>query len=128
VARSGGESSDRWLKVLIAVVAAVGLTVIFIAAIGSGWLAQRLTQDFWPLDASRVGPNLVASVVQWAVLAIVAVSIYPPLRRWVEGLFHSLHNKIDRHHHEGNEERSLLHKKLDHIIEHHPDLPPLPED
>ena len=32
----------------------------------------RFNADFWPLDASRVGPNLVASVVQWIIIALVA--------------------------------------------------------
>lgn len=33
-----------------------------------GW--DRFLQDFWPLDASRVGPNLVASVV--TIVLVVA--------------------------------------------------------
>jgi len=32
------------------------------------WLWHRLLADFWPLDNSRVGPNLVASVVTAALV------------------------------------------------------------
>ena len=41
----------------------------------------RFLADFWPLDGSRVGPNLVASVVQWALIAIAVALLYPPARR-----------------------------------------------
>jgi len=124
---SGEPSSERWLRIVAAFIAGVLLIALIVASIASSWLAQRLAQDFWPIDASRVGPNLVASMVQWAVLAVVAVAVYPPLRHWVEGLFHSLHDKMDMHHAEGKAERFSLHDKLDHIIEHHPDLPPMPK-
>ena len=42
----------------------------------------------------------------------LAVAIYPPLHKWVT-----------------REERALraeMHRKMDHIIFHHPDIPPLP--
>ena len=107
----------------MAVAAALLLALVVVAALASGWVANRLEQDFWPVDASRVGPNILASVVQWSVLAIVAVAVYPPLRRWVEGLFRSVHEKLDAHHTESNAQRDLLHEKLDHVIRHHPDIP-----
>lgn len=41
----------------------------------------RLGGDFWPIDRSFVGPNLLASIIQAGVLFILAVLFYPPLRK-----------------------------------------------
>ena len=86
--------------------------VVALVLLGIFWHA-RLTADFWPPDRSAVGPNLVASVIQWALVLIVASLVYPPLRkaidRWATAKFHSAHD--------------ALHSKLDHIIRHHPDIP-----
>ena len=43
----------------VAVAVLGGALGLFIAV----WGVQRFLADFWPLDTSRVGPNLVASVV-----------------------------------------------------------------
>ena len=56
-------------------VAVIGCIVVF-------W--SRFTADFWPPDRSYVGPNLVASVVQWAIIFLAAVLLYPPFRRAVD--------------------------------------------
>lgn len=82
-----------------------------------GWLWQRSLQDFWPLDASRVGPNLVASVVQWLIVAGVMALVYPPLRHWAEREIKSLHEKLDRN-------AMLSH----HIIKHSSEIPDLEEE
>ena len=108
---------------LIAAAIILGLVII---ALASDWMGSRLSADFWPLDASRVGPNLVASVVQWALVVLVASVVYPPLRHWIEGRFSELHSKLDDHLAKATAERSELHRKLDHIIKHHPDIPDLP--
>lgn len=42
-----------------------------------GW--QRFLQDFWPLDSSRVGPNLVASVV--TIILVTAHNEYRVVRK-----------------------------------------------
>lgn len=76
----------------------------------------RFVQDFYPLDNSRVSPNIVASLVQYVGLAVLAYLVYPPFRRaankWVKGHLQS--------------ENQLLHAKLDHIIKHHPAIPDFP--
>jgi hypothetical protein len=43
---------------------------------------------------------------------ILGAILWPPMRRAIGRAF--------------RRETSELHRKLDHIIEHHPDLPPLP--
>ena len=61
---------------------------------------DRISADLWPLDSSRVGPNLVASVVQWVIVIIVASFVYPPLRHWIERELDRAHAKLDAHHDE----------------------------
>jgi hypothetical protein len=46
------------------------------------WGSRRFQTDFWPLDNSRVGPNLVASVA--ATIAIVAHNEYRSVVNAVE--------------------------------------------
>ena len=73
----------------------------------------RFLADFWPLDGSRVGPNLVASVVQWALIAIAVALLYPPARRAIER-FAQRHVESIKAHVEA--ENAHLHRKLDHVI------------
>ncbi len=56
-----------------------------------------------------VKTNIGAGVWWAAIVGIVSAVLYPPLRKWVE--------------HELNQ----IHAKLDHIIEHHPEIPNLPK-
>ena len=96
------------------------LTVVIVATLTlilSDWFAKRIVEDFWPLDSSRVGPNLVASVVQWIIVVLIASFIYPPLRKWIENELQKLHDKLDRN--------GLL---SHHIIKHHPDIPDYPKE
>jgi hypothetical protein len=95
---------------------------VVVTAIWPVQVWHRVYPDFWPLDASRVGPNLVASVVQWLLIALVAVVVYPPLRAFVRRQWTDLHGKVD--HLAANHDETIRH--LGHIIEHHPDIPPLP--
>jgi hypothetical protein len=53
-------------------------SLVFVVVWGSG----RFQTDFWPLDNSRVGPNLVASVA--ATIAIVAHNEYRSVVNAVE--------------------------------------------
>lgn len=69
----------------------------------------------WPAGGSGGIPGDVVGTLVWVILAGIATTIfYPPLRRAVESF-------IKRHLAAGTAE---LHAKLDHIIEHHPDIPP----
>lgn len=98
-------------------VAAAMVLALVIALAASRWFDSRIKADFWPFDRSFVGPNLVASVVQWAVLALLVVVLYPPIRHWFEAEFHRGRQHV-------SEELSQVHAKLDHVIQHHPDIPP----
>ena len=69
----------------------------------------------WPAGGSGGIPGDVVATLIWVILAAITTTIfYPPLRRGIEKF-------IKRHLEAGTAE---LHAKLDHIIEHHPDIPP----
>ena len=82
---------------------------------------HHLYQDFWPLDASRVGPNIVASIVQFAVVGLVMYALWPRFRkaidRWLHGHlsshFQDLHAKLDAHHKAHTDAVAELHARLD---------------
>jgi hypothetical protein len=81
---------------------------------------SRFLADFWPIDHSNVGPNLVASVVQYAIILIILALLYPPFRRAVEK-FAKEHVKDIKEH--ISAEHDIFHEKLDHIIKHSNDIP-----
>ncbi len=99
-------NSKRWAG-LLALVTVVVLLIFFHGRVGA---------DFWPLDASRVGPNLVASVVQWAVIALVVYLAYPPIRKRID-------IAVKKHTAELHEKLDHNAKMLAHIVKHHPDIP-----
>lgn len=74
--------APRWQK-LTALAVAAALAAVIVLVWG------RLGFDFWPLDRSPIGPNLVASVITWAAAIVVGVLIWPPTRR-------RLHRFMDR--------------------------------
>ena len=60
-----------------------------------------------------VYPSLLGNgpeaVVQTIVYGLIAVAVVPVLRHWAE------------------RETKKIHAKMDHIIFHHPDIPPMPK-
>jgi hypothetical protein len=92
---------------------------------------HRLRADFIPLDGSRVGPNLIASLIQWAALFTAAVLLWPPwrarLHRLIDSKLAPLHARVEALHarHDSHAEhldalgRSLsdLHSKLDALTD-----------
>jgi Tfp pilus assembly protein PilE len=69
----------------------------------------------WPAGGSGGIPGDVVATLIWVIIVGIATTIvYPPFRkaleRFVKGRFEA--------------ETAELHAKLDHIIEHHPDIPP----
>lgn len=80
----------------------------------------RFLQDFWPIDASRVSPNIMAAAVQYVCIGVVLYLLYPPARKavdkWVTGHLHAsqvdLHNRLD-----------TVETLAKHIIKHHPNIP-----
>jgi hypothetical protein len=59
------------------------------------WLWERILADGWPPDDSRIAPNIVASVVQWIIVAAVMYAIWPRFRHaldhWIKGHLHQHH-------------------------------------
>lgn len=111
---------SQWKKIS-AVLLLVGLLYFIVFH----W--NRFLSDFWPIDHSNVGPNLVASVVQYAILAVLLVLLYPPFRRAVER-FAKRHVEDLKNH--ISEENKVLHDKLHvmhetqkHIIRHTDGIP-----
>ena len=101
----------KWYAGVFALVIIVGGAILW---------HNRISVDFWPLDNSRVGPNLTASIVQWAIIALVVYLAYPPVRkaidRWASSHYRAasadLHAKLDHNA-----------KLLAHVIKHSPDIP-----
>lgn len=101
-----------WNKLVAAATA-----IAFIAAIVI--FRHRIGADFWPLDASRVGPNIVASILIWAAIFTASVLLYPPwrrrLHRFVDNKLLPVHQKLNDH------KVSLddLHRKHDELHDTH---------
>jgi len=69
----------------------------------------------WEYFVNIVNGNnaVIPGNVVWALLAVIVASfVYPPMKAWIERIL--------------TRESSEIHRKLDHIILHHPDIPPLP--
>lgn len=103
----------HWKKALAVIL--LGLIIYFMVF---HW--GRFLTDFWPPDKATVGPNILASLIQWAVILIAVALIYPPTRRAIERYVQSHVDSIKSH---VSEEHKLVHEKMDHIIRHHPDIP-----
>lgn len=114
---------------------ALGCLLLVAAFIIFWW--SRFKADFYPIDHSNVGPNLVASVVQFAVILIVAALLWPPTRRRIHAFadrkLNTVHDKLDsihQHHLTHHDDFAALHAKMDealrqnaHIIKHSKDIP-----
>lgn len=111
-----------WTKVLVSLYAVAW--VLFVAL---DW--HRFVADFYPIDRSNVGPNLAASVVQYTILAITLVLVWPPTRRrihrFVDAKVGDVRNHIDGHvrvlhdRHDGHaDELAELRHRLDHLLHH----------
>lgn len=106
-------------------VVALCLAVIAVVA-GFGFFShsfnQRLLSDFWPADKSSVAPNILASIIIFVVLTLCGALFYPPFKKALDrGL--SRHTVAIAKH--VSAENASMHAKLDHIIKHHPDIPPM---
>ena len=75
-----------------------------------GWHTDRFLSDFWPLDRSIVGPNLVASVVQYALVVIAVALLYPPARRAIERFATKHVDELKAH---VSAEHKKIHDRLD---------------
>lgn len=91
------------------------LAVVVIAFALALLFSDRLGADFWPLDNSRIGPNLVASGVLWVLGLLVLALLWPPTRRWIHHQFSALHDKLDWHHSHQHEHNAWMAKHLAEI-------------
>lgn len=64
---------------------------------------------FWP-SLQGNGPE---ALIQTVVYGLIAMAVYPPLRKWSKRELEKVHGKLDE-----------AHEKMDHIIRYHPDIPP----
>jgi hypothetical protein len=107
---------------------ALVLLVAVVLFVALDW--SRFLADFWPVDHSNVGPNLVASVVQWALILIVAALLWPPTRRRIHRFVDRKADSIKQHarglHDEAAADRAELLRHVQHVIKHHPTIPDLP--
>lgn len=117
----------------------VAVLIAFVVLVAAGFVWHgRIANDFWPPDRSFVGPNLLASIIQSAVVLFVAALIWPPTRKrihdFVEKKLKPIHDAVKEQHGRAEKHREEIHaessaqrlsieQKLDHIIKHHPDIP-----
>lgn len=101
----------RWQKLLAAavVIALVVIVVVF---------HDRLGADFWPLDSSRIGPNLLASLIQAAVLLLVAALLWPPTRRWLHRFIDHKLSPLRWHHRRQEEHNEWMARHLAETYRH----------
>jgi hypothetical protein len=71
---------------------------------------SRFVSDFYPLDKSSVAPNIVASAVQFILIAIAAYLLYPPLKRAVDAYARRHLEEIKAH---VSAEHAKIHARLD---------------
>ena len=72
------------------------------------WLHHLWFSYAWPSDLGN-GPEAVQQMI---LTAVIAVLLWPPTRKRIRLYL--------------TRKDSELHRKLDHIIKHHPDIPDLP--
>jgi hypothetical protein len=108
-----------WQKIAAAVYVAVWAAIVIF------WHA-RFAADAWPPDRSFVGPNLVASFVLVTLAGIVGVLIWPPTRRRMHRFVDKKLAPVHEHLTAMRESHDELHRKLDHVIRHSPEIPDLP--
>ena len=103
------EPEDRIVEKFIIAVVVIVLIALTISAVLVPWIAHRLHQDFYPPDQSYVGPNLLAGLIQDAVVLVVLACFWKPLKSRLARVLHKVNEPI--------------HAKLNHIIYNHPDIP-----
>jgi TRAP-type uncharacterized transport system fused permease subunit len=111
----------NWWKPTLAVIAVIAILYYMIFH----W--SRFVADFYPFDASRISPNLVASVVQYAVLLVAAYLLYPPFKRAVDAFatkhVDSIKNHVSAEHKKLHDRLDRHTAKIDHIILNSKDIP-----
>jgi hypothetical protein len=116
----------KW-KIALAIIWLLAIIAAIVGCFYDSWWRDRLISDMWPLDTSHISPNLLATVIQYALIFITVALFYPPFRKWLATEFHKASEERKRHHQEHLETLTahhaekmesdrLLHAKLDHVI------------
>ncbi len=117
------ENSSRPHKVTLGLLLAVTAYAV-VEFILSTWFHARVIHDFWPVDRSYIGPNIVATIVTYIFIALVLTLLYPPFRKMMRRVITGHKDEMKAHAEAGWKE---IHDKLDaHHEEHmkalHPDV------
>ncbi len=75
----------------------IAVFVVALVLILAGIFHARLGPDFWPLDRSTVGPNLVADLVTFAGGVLVGIGIAPVAKKAAHRFVDGKLEHIDRH-------------------------------
>jgi len=82
---------------------------------------SRLGADFWPFDAARVAPNILATIIQILAITPFVYLLWPPIRRrihrYITGHVDSVKSEIHKH---SELEMAKLEAIHDHIKKTHP--------
>lgn len=115
----------RYGHLLVVAFCVASLLVVLGLAIGDHWFNQRLLSDFWPVDTSRIAPNILASAIIFDVVTLVAALFYPPFKKALDrGLSRKvvgpIHAKLDAQHQEHLEQAERHHaEKMAQAKTHH---------
>ena len=104
-------------------IATMGLAAMLIAA------RHRLHADFWPLDNSRVAPNILAEAIQDAVVAAIVALIWPAVQRRIHvfadaklAAIHTHLKTLTAHHQQHAADLAALQRSVDGLHAKHEDL------
>ena len=117
------ENSSGTHKVTLALLLAVTIYAV-VEFILSTWFHARVIHDFWPVDRSYIGPNIVATIVTYIFIALVLTLLYPPFRKMMRRIITGHKDEMKAHAEAGWKE---IHDKLDaqheeHMKALHPDV------
>lgn len=77
----------------------------------------------WPAGGSGGIPGDVVATLVWVVIAgVVSAILWPPLRHRIEAF---LRRHLRSEHAELHRKLDEANRRLQHVIDHHPDIPPL---
>ena len=101
---------------------ATAVAYLIVIAVCAWAFRSRLSADFWPVDASRVSPNILATVIQILFWAPIAYLAWPPTRRrihrWMTSHTAPLHASLDRLHEQRERHHAEQMQKLGEIHAH----------
>ena len=108
----------------IATAIMTGLVAVIAAA-----ARHRLHADFWPLDNSRVAPNILAEAIQDMVVGAIVVCVWPALQRRIHAFadaklarVHARLSTLGAHHDQHHEDLAQIQQSLTELHQKHDEL------